>query len=79
MKMKIGVLVSLRMDIPRILKFFLGWAKTSNYLSRVPKEYIHHDKYDSGSGSSKHEFTLFFKDVPIFFMKNIFSFIFYFN
>ena len=67
MKMKIGVLVSLRMDIPRIPKFFLGWAKISNYLSRVPKEYIYHDKYDGGSGSPKHEFTFFlFKDVPIF-------------
>ena len=52
--MKIRVLVLLRMDIPRIPKFFLGWAKTSNYLLRVPKEYIHHDKYDSVFGSPKH-------------------------
>ena len=67
MRMEIGVLVPLRIDIPRIPKFVLGWAKTSNYLSRVPKEYIHHDKYDSSSDSPKLEFTFFFKNVPIFY------------
>ena len=71
MRMEIEVLVPLRMDIPKIPKFDLGWARTSNYLSRVPKEYIHHDKYDSGFNSLKHEFTYFFKDVPIFYEINI--------
>ena len=66
MRMEIGVLVPLRMDISRIAKFVLRWARTSNYLLRVPNEYIHHDKYDGGSGSPKHEFTFFFKDVHIF-------------
>ena len=32
---------------------------------------IHHDKYDSGSGSPKHEYTYFFKGVPIFYEINI--------
>ena len=53
------VLVHLKMDIPKILKFVLGCTRTSNYLSRVPK-IIHHNKYDSGSDFLKHEFTYFF-------------------
>ena len=70
--MKIRVLVLLRMAIPRIPKFVLGWVRTSNYLLRIGKENIHHDKYDNGSDSSKHEFTFFFlKDVPIFYEINI--------
>ena len=64
-------MVPLRMDIPRIPKFVLGWVRTSNYLSRVPKEYIHHDKYDSVSDSPKHEFTYFLKDALIFYEINI--------
>ena len=69
--MKIRALVPLRMDIPRIPKFFLGWAKTSNYLSRVPKEYIRHDKYDSISVLLNINLPFFFKDVPIFYEINI--------
>ena len=49
-------LVPLKMDIPRIPKFVLGWARTSNYLLSVPNEYLHHDRYDSSFGSPKHEF-----------------------
>ena len=60
MRMKIGVLVPLRMDILGVPKFLLGWARTSNFLSRVLKEYIHYDKYDSDSDSPKHEFIDFF-------------------
>ena len=45
--MEIGVLVPLSMDILRVPKFLLGWARTSNFLSKVLKEYIYHDKYDS--------------------------------
>ena len=69
--MEIGVLVPLRMDIPRIAKFVLGWASTSNYLSRVPKEYIHHDKYDNGSSSPKHDLPIFLRMHLFFYEINI--------
>ena len=59
MRMKIGVLVPLRMDVARVPKFVLEWARTSNHLLMVPKEYIDHDKDDRSPGSPWHEFTYF--------------------
>ena len=66
MRMEIGVLVSLKLNILKIPKFVLGWVRTSNYFSRVPNEYIHHDKYDSDFGFLSMNLPNFFKNVPIF-------------
>ena len=71
MRMEIGVLVPLKMDIPRIPKFVFGWARISNYLSRVPKKYIHHDKYDGVCSSLSMNLPFFLKNVLIFYEINI--------
>ena len=62
----------------RCLGFFKnGYTQDSKVHFRVGEDlqllikgpkgiYIHHDKYDSGFDSLKHEFTYFFKDAFIF-------------
>ena len=57
MRIEIRVLVPLRMDVFRVSKFVMGWARNSNHLSRVPNEYIDHDKDDRGPDSHTHGFT----------------------
>ena len=66
MRIEIRVLVSLRMDVPRVPKLIMGWARTSNHLSRVPKEYINHDKNDKGLDSPRHGFTYFSYECTYF-------------